>query len=111
VLSPSETKLDKVVPLGKGQPSFLCTFQNMDIPTDLKYITPYVQRGQELVARDPIVSYYGECLVSASFSYIHLTIRDSYKLNTMLPSWLLQEGLELKKQTNTCLICLTRWNK
>lgn len=31
----------------------------MEIPADLKYITPYVQRGQELMARDPVVSYYG----------------------------------------------------
>lgn len=32
----------------------------MEIPADLKYITPYVQRGQELMARDPVVSYYGK---------------------------------------------------
>ena len=31
----------------------------MDIPTDLKYIAPYIQRGQELSERDPIISYYG----------------------------------------------------
>ncbi|KAI8984716.1 Vta1 like-domain-containing protein [Mycotypha africana] len=30
----------------------------MNIPTDLKYITPYIQRGQELLSRDPILSYY-----------------------------------------------------
>lgn len=32
----------------------------MDIPADLKYVTPYVQRGQELITRDPVVSYYGK---------------------------------------------------
>lgn len=32
----------------------------MEIPADLKYITPYIQRGLELTTRDPIVSYYGE---------------------------------------------------
>lgn len=32
----------------------------MEIPAELKYITPYIQRGQELTTRDPIVSYYGE---------------------------------------------------
>lgn len=36
----------------------------MDIPAELKYISPYVQRGQELTVRDPVVSYYGmyKCL-------------------------------------------------
>ncbi|KAI9359469.1 Vta1 like-domain-containing protein [Pilaira anomala] len=32
----------------------------MEIPADLKYITPYVQRGQELMSRDPVVSYYAQ---------------------------------------------------
>ncbi|KAI7888800.1 Vta1 like-domain-containing protein [Mucor mucedo] len=32
----------------------------MDIPVELKYITPYVQRGQELATRDPVVSYYAQ---------------------------------------------------
>ncbi|KAI7848883.1 Vta1 like-domain-containing protein [Circinella umbellata] len=32
----------------------------MDIPTDLKYIAPYIQRGQELSERDPIISYYAQ---------------------------------------------------
>ncbi|KAI9268391.1 Vta1 like-domain-containing protein [Helicostylum pulchrum] len=32
----------------------------MEIPADLKFITPYVQRGQELMARDPVVSYYAQ---------------------------------------------------
>jgi vacuolar protein sorting-associated protein VTA1 len=30
----------------------------MEIPAELKYITPFIQRGQELVSRDPIVSKY-----------------------------------------------------
>lgn len=32
----------------------------MEIPIELKYITPYIQRGQELVERDPAVSYYAQ---------------------------------------------------
>ncbi|KAL0088430.1 Vta1 like-domain-containing protein [Phycomyces blakesleeanus] len=32
----------------------------MSIPEELKYITPYVQRSQELAERDPIVSYYAQ---------------------------------------------------
>ncbi|KAI8985960.1 Vta1 like-domain-containing protein [Pilobolus umbonatus] len=32
----------------------------MEIPTELKYITPFIQRGQELVTRDPVVSYYAQ---------------------------------------------------
>ncbi|KAG2224703.1 hypothetical protein INT45_009018 [Circinella minor] len=32
----------------------------MDIPTELKYIAPYIQRGQELSERDPIISYYAQ---------------------------------------------------
>lgn len=31
----------------------------MEIPSDLKFITPYIQRGQELLQRDPVVAYYG----------------------------------------------------
>lgn len=31
----------------------------MDLPADLKYIAPYLQRGQELAEREPIISYYG----------------------------------------------------
>ncbi|KAG0170456.1 hypothetical protein DFQ28_002078 [Apophysomyces sp. BC1034] len=30
----------------------------MSIPEDLRYITPYIQRGQELSDRDPVVAYY-----------------------------------------------------
>ncbi|KAI8369720.1 Vta1 like-domain-containing protein [Blakeslea trispora] len=30
----------------------------MNIPTELKFISPYIQRAQELANRDPIVSYY-----------------------------------------------------
>ncbi|CAO3617006.1 unnamed protein product [Cunninghamella blakesleeana] len=32
----------------------------MDIPEDLKYITPFIQRGQELATREPIISYYAQ---------------------------------------------------
>ncbi|CAO3626921.1 unnamed protein product [Cunninghamella echinulata] len=32
----------------------------MDIPEELKYLAPYVQRGQELAAREPIVSYFAQ---------------------------------------------------
>ncbi|KAI9492028.1 Vta1 like-domain-containing protein [Zychaea mexicana] len=32
----------------------------MEIPADIKYIAPYIQRGQELSERDPIVSYYAQ---------------------------------------------------
>ncbi|KAI8062837.1 Vta1 like-domain-containing protein [Gilbertella persicaria] len=32
----------------------------MEVPTDLKYIAPFIQRGQELATRDPIVSYYAQ---------------------------------------------------
>ncbi|KAI8647677.1 Vta1 like-domain-containing protein [Parasitella parasitica] len=31
-----------------------------DIPNDIKYITPYIQRGQEISSIDPIVSYYAQ---------------------------------------------------
>lgn len=31
----------------------------MEVPPDLKYIVPYIQRAQELAGREPIVSYYG----------------------------------------------------
>ncbi|KAI8064169.1 Vta1 like-domain-containing protein [Gongronella butleri] len=30
----------------------------MDVPADLKFIAPYIQRGEELKEREPIVSYY-----------------------------------------------------
>lgn len=33
---------------------------SLKIPDEIKYITPYVQRGQEVVARDPVVSYYAQ---------------------------------------------------
>ena len=39
--------------------TFFFSKRKMDIPTELKYIAPYIQRGQELSERDPIVSYYG----------------------------------------------------
>ncbi|KAI7899147.1 Vta1 like-domain-containing protein [Cokeromyces recurvatus] len=32
----------------------------MNIPTELKYIAPYIQRSQELTTVDPIVSYYAQ---------------------------------------------------
>lgn len=32
----------------------------MEIPSDLKFITPYIQRGQELLQRDPVVAYYAQ---------------------------------------------------
>ncbi|KAI8374751.1 Vta1 like-domain-containing protein [Radiomyces spectabilis] len=32
----------------------------MDIPSELKYIAPYVQRGQELQEREPVVAYYAQ---------------------------------------------------
>lgn len=35
---------------------------SLKIPDEIKYITPYVQRGQEVAARDPVVSYYGRNL-------------------------------------------------
>lgn len=31
----------------------------MEIPDELKYLAPYIQRGQELNSREPIVAYYG----------------------------------------------------
>ncbi|KAL7320994.1 hypothetical protein PS15m_000821 [Mucor circinelloides] len=33
---------------------------SIKIPDEIKYITPYVQRGQEVAARDPVVSYYAQ---------------------------------------------------
>ncbi|KAI8883633.1 DUF605-domain-containing protein [Backusella circina FSU 941] len=30
----------------------------MDIPAELKFISPFIQRGQELTTRDPVTSYY-----------------------------------------------------
>lgn len=48
----------------------------MEIPADLKYITPYIQRGQELTTRDPIVSYYGERIVKDGY-YKHLFINST----------------------------------
>ncbi|GAN08445.1 vacuolar protein sorting-associated protein VTA1 homolog isoform X1 [Mucor ambiguus] len=33
---------------------------SIKIPEEIKYITPYVQRGQEVAARDPVVSYYAQ---------------------------------------------------
>ncbi|KAG1234079.1 hypothetical protein G6F68_002826 [Rhizopus microsporus] len=32
----------------------------MEIPPELKYITPYIQRGQELLSREPVVAYYAQ---------------------------------------------------
>jgi vacuolar protein sorting-associated protein VTA1 len=32
----------------------------MEIPDELKYLAPYIQRGQELNNREPIVAYYGK---------------------------------------------------
>ncbi|KAI9477983.1 MAG: Vta1 like-domain-containing protein [Benjaminiella poitrasii] len=32
----------------------------MNIPNELKYIAPFIQRGQELTTVDPIVSYYAQ---------------------------------------------------
>ncbi|CDH49572.1 late endosome to vacuole transport-relatedprotein [Lichtheimia corymbifera JMRC:FSU:9682] len=32
----------------------------MEVPPDLKYIVPYIQRAQELAGREPIVSYYAQ---------------------------------------------------
>lgn len=40
---------------------------SIKIPEEIKYITPYVQRGQEVAARDPVVSYYGKKLGSTRF--------------------------------------------
>ncbi|KAK4517593.1 uncharacterized protein ATC70_000933 [Mucor velutinosus] len=33
---------------------------SLKIPDEIKYITPYVQRGQEVASRDPVVSYYAQ---------------------------------------------------
>ncbi|KAI9278037.1 Vta1 like-domain-containing protein [Sporodiniella umbellata] len=32
----------------------------MDIPAELKYISPYIQRGQELSQREPVIAYYAQ---------------------------------------------------
>lgn len=42
---------------------------SLKIPDEIKYITPYVQRGQEVVARDPVVSYYGKIIIQHVYIY------------------------------------------
>ncbi|ORZ16512.1 Vta1 like-domain-containing protein [Absidia repens] len=65
----------------------------MDIPEDLKYLTPYIQRCQELDSRDSIVAYY------AYYYAVKLAISrgPSNKTTTRYISHLL-DSLEQKKQ-------------
>lgn len=49
--------------------SFTFITMSLKIPEEIKYITPYVQRGQEVVARDPVVSYYGKIIIQHALIY------------------------------------------
>jgi hypothetical protein len=43
----------------------------MDIPAELKFISPFIQRGQELTTRDPVTSYYGKKKTKQTRNHIH----------------------------------------
>ena len=52
----------------------------MEVPTELKFISPYIQRAQELANREPIVSYYGKysvCVLGSSV-YSSLSLSAQY---------------------------------
>ncbi|KAI8086102.1 Vta1 like-domain-containing protein [Halteromyces radiatus] len=65
----------------------------MEIPEELKYLAPYIQRGQELDNREPIVAYY------AYYYAVKLAISrgPSNKTTNAYLSQLL-DSLEVKKQ-------------